>query len=71
MRVVCFLPGVHVSLEFMRHRAAMLDGLIDRIREVFCGQDVSGVATVGNAPMIVRYYRNFIVHDPNLLMEGF
>ena len=42
MRVVCFLPGVHVSLESMSHRAAMLDGLIDRIREVFCGQDVSG-----------------------------
>ena len=64
------MPGVHVSLESMSHRAAMLDGLIDRIREMFCGQDVSGVATVGNAPMIVRYCRDFIVHDPNLLMES-
>ena len=97
-----FLPGVHVSLESMSHRAAllpdislrppkgligkdseecmlsgivygnaaMLDGLIDRIREMFRGQEVSVVATGGNAPMIVRYCRNSIVHDPNLLMEG-
>ena len=97
-----FLPGVHVALESMSHRAAllpdislrapkgligkeseecmlsgivygnaaMLDGLIDRIREMFRGQEVSVVATGGNAPMIVRYCRNPIVHDQNLLMDG-
>ena len=97
-----FLPGVHVALESMSHRAAllpdislrapkgligkeseecmlsgivygnaaMLDGLIDRIREMFRGQEVSVVATGGNAPMIVRYCRNPIVYDQNLLMDG-
>lgn len=97
-----FLPGVHVALESLSHRAAllpdislrapkgligkeseecmlsgivygnaaMLDGLIDRIREMFRGQEVSVVATGGNAPMIVRYCRNSIVYDQNLLMDG-
>lgn len=97
-----FLPGVHVALESLCHRAAllpdislrapkgligkeseecmlsgivygnaaMLDGLIDRIREMFYGQEVHVVATGGNAPMIVRYCRNSIVYDQNLLMDG-
>lgn len=96
------LPGVHVSLEALSHRAAqlpdislqppkaligrstedcmrsgivygtagMLDGIIDRIREEFAGQNVTTVATGGNAPVIVRYCRNPIVYDKNLLMEG-
>lgn len=97
-----FLPGVHVSLESLSRRAAllpdisiqypkgligkdteecmrsgivygtaaMLDGLIDRICEMFRGQEVSVVATGGNAPMIVRYCRNPVIYDQNLLMEG-
>lgn len=50
--------------------AGMLDGIIDRIREEFPGQEVSVVATGGNAPVIVRYCRNPIVYDKYLLMEG-
>lgn len=50
--------------------AGMLDGIIDRIREEFPGQEVSVVATGGNAPVIVRYCRNPIVYDKFLLMDG-
>ena len=50
--------------------AGMLDGIIDRIREEFPGQEVSVVATGGNAPVIVRYCRNSIIYDKYLLMEG-
>lgn len=97
-----FLPGAHVALESLSHRAAllpdislrpprgligkdseecmlsgivygnaaMLDGLIDRIRDMFNGQEISVVATGGNAPMIVRYCHNSITYEQNLLMEG-
>ena len=50
--------------------AGMLDGIIDRICEEFPGQQVSVVATGGNAPVIVRYCRNPIVYDKFLLMDG-
>lgn len=50
--------------------AGMLDGIIDRIREQFAGQEVTVVATGGNAPVIVRYCRNPIIYDKYLLMEG-
>ena len=50
--------------------AGMLDGVIDRIREQFGGQDISVVATGGNAPVIVKYCRNQIVYDKYLLMDG-
>ncbi len=50
--------------------AGMLDGIIDRIRDEFPDQEVSVVATGGNAPVIVRYCRNPIVYDKYLLMEG-
>lgn len=50
--------------------AGMLDGIIDRIRGEFPGQEVSVVATGGNAPVIVRYCRNPIVYDKFLLMDG-
>ena len=50
--------------------AGMLDGIIDRIRAEFPGQELSVVATGGNAPVIVRYCRNRIVYDKYLLMEG-
>ena len=50
--------------------AGMLDGIIDRIREQFGGQDISVVATGGNAPVIVKYCRNKIVYDKYLLMDG-
>ena len=50
--------------------AGMLDGIIDRIREQFAGQELSVVATGGNAPVIVRYCKNKIVYDKYLLMEG-
>lgn len=97
-----FLPGIHVALESMSRRAAllpdvslrqprgligkdseecmlsgiiygnaaMLDGLIDRIHEMFQGEEVNVVATGRNAPMIVRYCRHTIPYEPNLLMEG-
>lgn len=60
----CMLSGVVYG------NAAMLDGLIDRLCEMFPGEDVSVVATGGNASLIVRYCRNFITYEPNLLMEG-
>ena len=50
--------------------AAMLDGLIDRIREEFPGRELSVVATGGSAPVIVRYCRTPIVYDKYLLMRG-
>lgn len=50
--------------------AGMLDGIINRIREEFPGQEVSAVATGGNAPVIVRYCKNHIVYDKYLLMNG-
>ncbi|WP_298032061.1 type III pantothenate kinase [uncultured Dysosmobacter sp.] len=50
--------------------AGMLDGIIDRIKNEFPGQEVSVVATGGNAPVIVRYTRNPIIYDKYLLMEG-
>lgn len=50
--------------------AGMLDGIIDRIREEFPGQEVSVVATGGNAPVIVKYCRNQMIYDKYLLMNG-
>ena len=51
--------------------AGMLDGVIDRIREVRPqGETPTIVATGSNAPVIVRYCRNRIVYDKYLLMEG-
>lgn len=50
--------------------AGMLDGVIDRIREEFPGDELSVVATGGSAPVIVKYCRNQIVYDKYLLMDG-
>ena len=51
--------------------AGMLDGIIDRIREQLgWEQPITVVATGGNAPVIVRYCRNAILYDRNLLLEG-
>lgn len=50
--------------------AGMLDGIIERIQAEFPGQEVSVVATGGNAPVIVRYCRNSIIYDKYLLMDG-
>ena len=50
--------------------AAMLDGIVDRIREQFPGKEVTVVATGGNAPVIVRYCRTPIIYHKHLLMEG-
>lgn len=50
--------------------AAMLDGLIDRIRDEFPGKTLSVVATGGSAPFIVKFCRNRIAYDKTLLMKG-
>ena len=50
--------------------AGMLDGIIDRIRELLPGKEVTVVATGGNAPVITKYCRNKIVYDKYLLMDG-
>ena len=50
--------------------AGMLDGVIDRIRKEFPGQELSIVATGGSAPVIVKYCRNKIIYDIYLLMNG-
>lgn len=50
--------------------AAMLDGIIDRIREMLDGEEPSIVATGPNAPVIARYCRNHVAYDKYLLMDG-
>ena len=51
--------------------AGMLDGVIDRIRELLPqGETPTIVATGSNAPVIVRYCRNKVLYDKYLLMEG-
>lgn len=50
--------------------ASMLDGIIDRIREEFPDEYVTVVATGGNAPFILKYCRNEIIYDKNLLLDG-
>ena len=50
--------------------AGMLDGIIDRLKAEFPGKHVTVVATGGSAPLILRYCRNEIIYDKNLLMEG-
>ena len=74
------LPGVNVSLEALSRRAAqlpaislqaaMLDGIIDRIRGEFPGKELHIVATGGSAPFIVKFCRNKILYDKTLLMKG-
>ena len=48
----------------------MLDGIIDRMKEIIHGENPTIVATGSNAPVIVRYCRNQIIYDKYLLMEG-
>ncbi len=49
----------------------MLDGIIDRMKEIIPGEKTPPlVATGSNAPVIVRYCRNQIIYDKYLLMEG-
>ena len=50
--------------------AGMLDGIIDRMKEIIPGENPTIVATGSNAPVIVRYCRNQIIYDKYLLMEG-
>ena len=50
--------------------AAMLDGIIDRIRGEFPGKELHIVATGGSAPFIVKFCRNKILYDKTLLMKG-
>ena len=76
-------PGVRLSLDALSTHtedcmrsgsvygtAAMLDGIIDRIREMLDGEEPSIVATGPNAPVIARYCRNHVAYDKYLLMEG-
>ena len=51
-------------------RQGMLDGIIDRMKEIIPGENPTIVATGSNAPVIVRYCRNQIIYDKYLLMEG-
>ncbi len=49
--------------------AAMLDGLIDRVREEF-SQPLTAVATGGLTAVVVPHCRRPIQYDPDLLLEG-
>ena len=49
--------------------AAMLDGMLDRYREIL-GTDASVVATGGFAPHIIPYCREDIRIDPELVLDG-
>ena len=44
--------------------------IVEEQLQQFAGQELSVVATGGNAPVIVRYCKNKIVYDKYLLMEG-
>ncbi len=50
--------------------AGMLDGIINRIRESVPNETPTIIATGNNSPVIVRYCRNEVIYDKNLLMEG-
>ena len=50
--------------------AGMLDGIIDRMKEIIPGENPTIVATGSNAPVIVRYCRNKVYYDKYLLMNG-
>ncbi len=50
--------------------AGMLDGIIDRIRDMVSNEELTVVATGSPAPVIVRHCRNKVVYDKYLLMEG-
>ena len=50
--------------------AGMLDGIIDRIREMLPQENFTVVATGTPAPVIVRHCRNEVIYDKYLLMEG-
>lgn len=50
--------------------AAMLDGIIDRIKAMIPDEQPTVVATGTPAPVITRYCRNEIIYDKYLLMEG-
>ncbi len=50
--------------------AGMLDGIVDRIRDMLKGEEPTVVATGTPAPVIVRHCRNQIIYDKYLLMEG-
>ena len=62
--VDCMRSGI------MYGTAAMLDGIIDRIRGEFPGKELHIVATGGSAPFIVKFCRNKILYDKTLLMKG-
>jgi type III pantothenate kinase len=50
--------------------AAMVDGLVARIRRELGPEDVAVVATGGLAELIVRYSEEIEEHDPLLTLEG-
>ena len=50
--------------------AGMLDGIVDRIRDMLKGEEPTVVATGTPAPVIVRHCRNQIIYDKDRLMEG-
>jgi len=50
--------------------AGMLDGIIDRIRDMNPTEELTVVATGSPAPVIVRHCRNQVIYDKYLLMEG-
>ena len=64
------VPIIMIDMGTVYGTAAMLDGVIDRIRETLGGAEPSIVATGPNAPVIARYCRNHVVYDKYLLMEG-
>lgn len=49
--------------------AAMIDGLVDRIKEEI-GSNASVIATGGLAKDIIRYCKNEIIYNENLLLDG-
>ncbi|MBQ0038140.1 MAG: type III pantothenate kinase [Clostridiales bacterium] len=50
--------------------AGMLDGIIDRIRDMIPDEEPTIIATGTPAPVIVRHCRNKVIYDKYLLMEG-
>ncbi len=50
-------------------QASMLDGMIERYREVL-GEDMTVIATGGIANSIIRHSKEKIIYDENLLLDG-
>jgi type III pantothenate kinase len=60
----------HMQIGLVLGTAAMVDGLVGRMRRELGASDVAVVATGGLAGLIVRYSEEIEEHDPLLTLDG-